>query len=58
VLPCFIAAQQPGLVEVIPPGQVLSEDLWLVTHADLIASARIKAVAEFLMAILVRANMS
>ncbi|MDY0886851.1 LysR family transcriptional regulator [Kosakonia sp. CFBP8986] len=58
VLPCFIAAQQPELIEVIPPGQVLSEDLWLVTHADLIASARIKAVAEFLMTILNRANMA
>jgi len=58
VLPCFIAAQQPGLVEVIPPGQVLSEDLWLVTHADLIASARIKAVAEFLMTLLAQAKMA
>lgn len=58
VLPCFIAAQQPGLVEVLPPGQVLSEDLWLVTHADLIASARIKAVAEFLMTLLARAKMA
>lgn len=58
VLPCFIAARQPGLVEVLPPGQVLSEDLWLVTHADLIASARIKAVAEFLMTLLARANMA
>ncbi|MDF7759730.1 LysR family transcriptional regulator [Kosakonia cowanii] len=58
VLPCFIAAQQPSLVEVIPSGQVLSEDLWLVTHADLIASARIKAVAEFLMTLLARAKMS
>lgn len=58
VLPCFIAAQQPGLVEVIPSGQVLSEDLWLVTHADLIASARIKAVAEFLMTLLARAKIS
>ncbi|QNQ21283.1 LysR family transcriptional regulator [Kosakonia sp. SMBL-WEM22] len=58
VLPCFIAARQPGLVEVIPPGQVLSEELWLVTHADLIASARIKAVAEFLMAILAQTKMA
>ncbi|MFW3571443.1 hypothetical protein [Kosakonia cowanii] len=57
-MPCFIAAQQPELIEVIPPDQVLSEDLWLVTHADLIASARIKAVAEFLMTILNRANMA
>lgn len=58
VLPCFIAARQPGLVEVIPPGQVLSEDLWLVTHADLIASARIKAVAEFLMTLLAQAKIA
>lgn len=58
VLPCFIAARQPGLVEVLPPGQVLSEDLWLVTHADLIASARIKAVAEFLMTLLAQAKMA
>lgn len=48
VLPDFIAAQEPDLIEVMPAKKVFSEDLWLVTHADLSASARIRAVADFL----------
>lgn len=48
VLPCFVAAPFAELVEVTPPGKVFSEDLWLVTHAELSASARIRAVSDFL----------
>lgn len=48
VLPCFLAAMDDKLTQVIPPAQVFTEDLWLVTHADLSASARIRAVGEFL----------
>lgn len=48
VLPRFIAAQHRNMVEVIASENVFSEDLWLVSHADLAASARVRAVAEFL----------
>ena len=48
VLPGFIAAQHSNFVEVIPAQQVFSEDLWLVSHNDLTASSRIRAVADFL----------
>ena len=44
VLPNFIAAQQPGLVRVLPEAVQLDRSLWLVTHADLRRLARIRAV--------------
>lgn len=47
VLPCFLA-EAAGLIPVIPSADVLAEDLWLVTHADLSASARIRIVGNFL----------
>jgi len=52
LLPCFLAAGNDDLVQVIPSGQVFSEDLWLVTHADLRQSLRIRVVAEFLKVLL------
>jgi len=48
VLPCFLFHRQSQLVQVVPPSQVIVEDLWLIAHADLSASARIQAVGEFL----------
>lgn len=55
ILPCFIAEKDAGLVEVIPPEGVFSQDLWLVTHTNLTASARIKAVGDFLAEICAKA---
>ncbi|MEM6159328.1 LysR family transcriptional regulator [Erwinia sp. P6884] len=52
VLPCFIAAHYCEMVEVLPAKNVFSEDLWLVSHADLSASTRVRAVSEFLLEIL------
>ncbi len=48
VLPCFIAAKHRKMVEVIASEDALSEELWLVSHADLAASARVRVVADFL----------
>ncbi|MFC0227976.1 LysR family transcriptional regulator [Serratia aquatilis] len=56
VLPCFIARADNTLVEVVPVEKVFSEELWLVTHTDLRASARIRAVATFLQDILANAS--
>ncbi|MGV0087517.1 LysR family transcriptional regulator (plasmid) [Rahnella aceris] len=58
VLPCFIAAQNSDLVEVIHTQRVFSEDLWLVSHTDLIASSRIRIVADFLKEIIAEAHLA
>lgn len=58
VLPCFIAAQNKDLVEVIHTQHVFSEDLWLVSHTDLVASSRIRAVADFLTEIIAEAHLA
>jgi DNA-binding transcriptional LysR family regulator len=47
VLPCFLTSDEPTLIEVLPPPRVLVEDLWLVTHADLAHSARVRTVSDF-----------
>jgi len=48
VLPCFGADQDPALVCVVPPEEVQTFDLWLIVHADLATTPRIRAVLEFL----------
>ncbi|WP_411754315.1 LysR family transcriptional regulator [Serratia sp. (in: enterobacteria)] len=57
VLPCFIASQNGEMVKVIPTEQVFAEDLWLVSHPDLTASTRIRAVADFLVEIIDEAQL-
>lgn len=47
VLPDFLVAD-PDLVRVLAPEAVFSDGIWLVLHADLAASARVRAVADFL----------
>lgn len=57
VLPCFIATQNNDLMEVIHAQHVFSEDLWLVSHTDLVASSRIRVVADFLLEIIAEAHL-
>ncbi|HYD98347.1 MAG TPA: LysR family transcriptional regulator [Alphaproteobacteria bacterium] len=45
-LPCFLADPEPGLVRMAPPLPELLRELWIVTHADLRQTARIKAFFE------------
>jgi DNA-binding transcriptional LysR family regulator len=47
VLPDFLATD-PDFVRVLAPNEVFSDGVWLVMHADLAASARVRAVADFL----------
>jgi DNA-binding transcriptional LysR family regulator len=47
VLPDFLATD-PDLVRVLAPDEVFSDGVWLVMHADLAASSRVRAVADFL----------
>ena len=48
VLPDFIAAHDPRLSRVLPDLVGLERSLWLVTHQDLKALARIRAVTDFM----------
>ncbi|HEX8365350.1 MAG TPA: LysR family transcriptional regulator [Allosphingosinicella sp.] len=48
VLPAFLAAEEPGLVRVLPDEVRLTRSLWLIVHQDLAELARIKAVLRFI----------
>lgn len=48
VLPCFMAMDHDRLVQTFPTKEVFTEELWLVTHADVRVSARVRAVSGFL----------
>ncbi len=47
IIPDFLATA-PELVKVVPSDALFDNGLWLVMHADLSASARVRAVADFL----------
>jgi DNA-binding transcriptional LysR family regulator len=55
VLPDFLAVGD-DLVQVIPSGKLFTNEVWVVTHADLTGSARVRAVSDFLADHVVRAN--
>ena len=43
VLPCYLADPDPGLVRTFEPIPDLARELWIVTHADLKGTARVRA---------------
>lgn len=43
ILPCYLGDPEPGLVRAFAPVAALARELWLVTHADLKRTARIRA---------------
>ncbi len=43
LLPCYLGDPEPALVRAFAPLPALSRELWLVTHADLKRTARIRA---------------
>lgn len=47
VIPDFLTGKD-DFIRVIPSDQMFSAEVWLVTHADLVASARVRAVGDFL----------
>jgi DNA-binding transcriptional LysR family regulator len=47
-LPCFIADARPALVRLAPPNPDFATGLWLLTHADLRHSARVRVFLDFL----------
>ncbi|MBL8952978.1 MAG: LysR family transcriptional regulator [Myxococcaceae bacterium] len=48
IIPEYLAAPYPELVQVLPPAKVVRRTVWLVMHRDLRRAARIRAVADFL----------
>ena len=48
ILPCLAADHDPDLVCLLPSERVRSVPLWLVAHRDLLRTARVRAVMDFL----------
>ena len=48
VIPDFLAATEPDLVPVLPEAITLTRSFWLIMHADLRETARIRAAASFI----------
>lgn len=47
-LPCYLADRNPKLRRVSKPLPAMATDLWLLTHADLRKTARVRAIMEWL----------
>lgn len=52
VLPCFLATAKPDLRRVPFGAEAIAQEMWLVIHADLAASARVRAVADWVEAVI------
>ena len=48
ILPCLSADRDSDLIRLLPPEQVFVAELYLVTHRDLVRTARVRAVVDFL----------
>jgi DNA-binding transcriptional LysR family regulator len=48
ILPCLLADRDADLIRLLPPERVVSVKLWLVVHRDLVHTARVRAVMDFL----------
>jgi DNA-binding transcriptional LysR family regulator len=48
ILPCLAADNDPDLLRLLPPERVRSVPLWLVVHRDLLRTARVRVVMDFL----------
>lgn len=46
-LPEFDAKRLPGLIEILPPNDVWSTNLWIVTHGDLHRTEKVQAFLRF-----------
>jgi DNA-binding transcriptional LysR family regulator len=48
VLPSVLADRDPELICLLPPERVISVKLWLVVHRDLVRTARVRLVVDFI----------
>jgi DNA-binding transcriptional LysR family regulator len=53
-LGCYVGDQQPDLVRVVDPAEVMTRELLLVVHAELQRVPRVRAVADWLIEIMTR----
>lgn len=53
VLPCFLASATPDLRRIPSGTDAIAQEMWLVIHADLAASARVRAVSDWVEEIVV-----
>lgn len=54
MLPCFLGDRERGLRRLVEPEDSLRQDIWLVQHPDLISSARVRAVSDFIVDVIER----
>jgi DNA-binding transcriptional LysR family regulator len=54
VLPCYLAEAEPSLTRLMPPIPALARELWIVTHADLRNTARVRVFFDLVIEALVR----
>ena len=47
-VPCYLLDERPDVVRLFPPEQALTSELWLLLHADLRQTARVRAFVDFL----------
>jgi DNA-binding transcriptional LysR family regulator len=47
-LPCFLASARPRLVQIGGPEASYAQDIWMVVHHDIAATARIRAAVDLL----------
>jgi DNA-binding transcriptional LysR family regulator len=47
LMPCFVGAGVPGLVQLSPPIPEVEGELWLLTHPDLQSTARVRAFMDY-----------
>jgi len=47
LLPCFIGSANPALARLTPPQPDFADGIWLLTHADLRQTARVRAFMDF-----------
>jgi DNA-binding transcriptional LysR family regulator len=50
LLPCHIGDPEPGLVRVMDPPAGLTSDLWILTHADLHKTPKVRVFFDFMAA--------
>ncbi len=48
ILPAFMAANEPDLVQILPDQVQLTRSFWLIIHSDMRQLARIKTVGDFI----------
>jgi DNA-binding transcriptional LysR family regulator len=48
LLPCALGDRHPELVRVEPVQPIAAQEIWLLTHPDLRAAARVSALMSFL----------